>query len=401
MHFNSNHGSEISELTAAMATVVWFPAMAPISLPIELWLAIIRHITDTYTLAQMTRINQAFRREIEPRLYRAVHLESDYSVGLFLTPLSGSSGSHYMQLVNAITMMSDDVELGPFAHRTSQSPDGPPEPQEGSYRAILNIHFPRLRRFTTDISGHPLIEFLLKHCDSLEDVRVPNIYVSPGPRMKLPFRCLRSLSCPQSVLVRIDANSLTHLHLPSLDSIPNLLSIPAPFGARLVSLRLGVSILLMRRGGDTRSGSLDGVAARFTRLRYLQIDMPFAVVPTFSGLPQMQHLWARGPQGHSAAGTRRAPSSCLAIGWVFLNPIRGVYPGNSGIDVGVWLKYLNKAALDVLVEWRDLVDRIVYRHAMIQPVSVALDESGTALIRREDKEMCEDYWESVARPRGR
>ncbi|RDX48527.1 hypothetical protein OH76DRAFT_660631 [Lentinus brumalis] len=409
MHLNYVQHSEISKLTAAMTTmtVEWSSASTtPIDLPIELWLAIIRHITDTSTMVQMMHVNRAFCREIEPLLYREVHIGSHHGAGLFLRALSGSSGHHYVQLVNALTVMSDDAELEPFAHRTSRSLDGPPDAQEGNYMEILQTQFPKLRRFVTDISGRPLFKFLLKHSDTLEGLRVPNIYVAPATRSKLRFGCLRSLSCPQPVLTNMEAPSLTHLHLPSLESIPKLLSEPAsPFGARLMSLRIGVSTLLIRRGGDTRSGSLDGVVARFPRLRYLQIDMPFTAVPTFSGLPQMQNLWARGPKSNPAdvarTGARRTPGSPLAIGWVFLDPIRGIHPGNSAVDVATWLKYLNKAALDVLVEWRDLVDRIVYRHAMIQPVSVMLDETGSALIRKEDREMCEDYWELVPPRQGR
>ena len=124
-----------------------------------------------------------------------------------------------------------------------------------------------------------------------------------------------------------------------------------------------------------------------------------------SGLQDMQYLWARGPKNSSTTasdrrtGARRVPGTRLTIAWIFLNPNRGIYPNTESVDVGVWLKYLNRAAWDVLVEWRDLVERIVYRHKMIEPVSVTLDETGTALLRDLDKEMTEDYWELVATTR--
>ncbi|RPD55133.1 hypothetical protein L226DRAFT_538972 [Lentinus tigrinus ALCF2SS1-7] len=378
-------------------------SISPVYLPIELWLAIIHYTADPDTLAQIVRLNKAFHREVEPLLYRAVHLRSHDSVGLFLRTLSDSISPRHVQLVGSLTVMVNDTETEPFA--CPRHHHGPPVPEKGTnYNAILVTRFPALRRFVTDMSAVRVFNFVRKHADTLEDLRIFNMLMpSDEGGTKLPFRSLRSLRSPQSALNHVSVSggkTLTHLHLPALDSLPGLLAIPGSFGARLVSLRLGFSTLLMRRGGDTERGSLGAIAARFTQLRYLQIDVPHAVQPTLSGLQGMQPVWTRGLKSSSTdagrtTGVRRSPGARITLAWVSLNSPRGVHSNSDGVDVGAWLKFLNHTALDVLVEWRDLVERIVYRHQMVQPVSVALDESGTVLVRRLDSEMSEDYWESV------
>lgn len=251
----------------------------PIELPIEMWLAIIHRTADSYTLAQLVRLNKAFHHEVQPLLYRAVHLRSEYGVGLFLRTLS--LDPHYAPLVISLTLMSHYIEPEPFADCTPQSRHWRPHTSERStYGGILLIDFPALRRFITEISGSPLYDFVKRHSATLEDLRIPSIHISPDEHTQLPFRTLRILTCPQNVLGDLSnpgAKALTHLHVPSLESLSSLLATPVPFGARLVSLRLGYTRLIM--GRSDKSGSLDAIAARFTHLQYLQFDIPYVRSP--------------------------------------------------------------------------------------------------------------------------
>ena len=60
-----------------------------------------------------------------------------------------------------------------------------------------------------------------------------------------------------------------------------------------------------------------------------------------------------------------------------------------------WHSFLNKAAHEVLVEWGDCVDRIVYRHTMIPCMSVWLTSDSFELVRQQALWMSEGHWRNV------
>ncbi len=61
-----------------------------------------------------------------------------------------------------------------------------------------------------------------------------------------------------------------------------------------------------------------------------------------------------------------------------------------------WHEFLNRTASEVLRDWDDCVERVVYRHTIIPYVSVALSGDGMMrLVRKQDREMRDDEWKLV------
>ena len=150
-----------------------------------------------------------------------------------------------------------------------------------------DVRLPHLRSFTTSIkigSSAALFAFLAAHAE-LEalDLRLANPPDLPTSQLQehlasKPFTSLRVLACSSRFFnsrAPVLA-SLTHLHR-TLYLASEVAHIAALLGPQLVSLLLG-GRLVMGGAGAARTElrwTLDEVAARFPRLRYLQVDSPY------------------------------------------------------------------------------------------------------------------------------
>ena len=101
-------------------------------------------------------------------------------------------------------------------------------------------------------------------------------------------------------------------------------------------------------------------------------------------------LYDPHPSTTRDSDTRRQSRFTLALSYA--------QPQTHAVDMTVaaaWHEFLNRTALQVLREWDDYVERIVYRHTIIPYVSVALRADGLRLVRKQEMEMREDEWKFV------
>ncbi|RDX48528.1 hypothetical protein OH76DRAFT_1483886 [Lentinus brumalis] len=364
-----------------------------LQLPVELWLEVIRHMTDADALAQLNRVNSTFHAATEPALYRNVHLESDTVIVKFSQSLLRNP--RRSRLVHALTVST--LILIPHSLATRLEP----LPHWGvkGCTAVLSVDYPSLRTFTSNLSERVVTPFLERHTN-IEEVHLvghPSLFSTTWAPQgttshKLNFHSLRSLTCPHRFLhgaLNLPP-TLTHLHVLPLSS--NLLFLPSPsaaFGSRLVSLRVRLSIYSLWGPQALRQVTLNDVVATFPSLKYLQVDVNYTSDPhdlrttTLSGL----HWTAKcEPDRYTEAAQR------LTVAWIFS------YPRDQGVNMvkaARWHQSLKEVALEVLLEWEHLVERVIFRHTIIPYVSVALNESRTGLVCWQERGMTDEYWNTV------
>lgn len=94
----------------------------------------------------------------------------------------------------------------------------------------------------------------------------------------------------------------------------------------------------------------------------------------------------RDPHRHVTAAHR------LTVAWIY------PYPYHRDVDLvraAMWHQALKEIALEVLLEWEHLVERIVFRHTIIPYVSVALNEYRSGLVFRQERGMTDDHWSTI------
>ncbi|KAI0688370.1 hypothetical protein C8T65DRAFT_122474 [Cerioporus squamosus] len=364
-----------------------------VQLPVELWLEVIRHMTDVHALAQVMRVNRTFHAEAEPALYRNVRLETDNAIVKFSQSLFW--GPHRSRLIHGLTVSTLVMIPHSFATRLEALPHWGVK----GCQAVLGVNYPFLRTFTSNLSRNLVIPFLERHAD-IEEVHLvghSSLFSTTWPphainSHQLKLHSLRSLTCPHRLIhgALYLPPTLTHLRLSPLNS--NLLFLPsssATFGSRLVSLRVRISIHSLWGPQTLRAITLDDVVARFPCLKYLQVDMDHTSDPnalrivTYPGL----HWTAKCDPDRYTAATHR-----LIVAWTYFHPHdRGV----DMVNAARWHLSLKEVALEVLLEWDHLVERIVFKHTIIPYVSVTLNESRTGLVSRQETGMTDDYWNTV------
>ncbi len=80
------------------------------------------------------------------------------------------------------------------------------------------------------------------------------------------------------------------------------------------------------------------------------------------------------------------------MAWIFS------YPRDQGVNMvkaARWHQSLKEVALEVLLEWEHLVERVIFRHTIIPYVSVTLNESRTGLVCWQERGMTDEYWNTV------
>ena len=155
---------------------------------------------------------------------------------------------------------------------------------------IFTVRMPHLCKFTTDLEIGPdtaLFEFLAAH-EELEELGLrftspPDLPAVTQDRVDAkPFSSLRVLACSSPFLNsrRPVLSNLTHLSR-SQYLASEVVQIAAFLGPRLVSLHLCGRIVARVDAGvgpDANAEprwSLDDVAVKFPRLRFLQVDSPY------------------------------------------------------------------------------------------------------------------------------
>ncbi|RPD55132.1 hypothetical protein L226DRAFT_229882 [Lentinus tigrinus ALCF2SS1-7] len=365
-------------------------ASESVQLPVELWLEIIRHVSDAHVLAQLMRVNSTFHAATEPVLYHNVKLETDNAIVMFAQSLSW--GPHRPRLIHGLTVST----LITIPHSLAARLEPLPNWGVKGCKAILSANYPSLRTFTSNLVAILVIPFVKRHThiEELHLMGHPTLQSHTWPsgvtathKLKLPS--LRSLTCPPRFLdgaLDIPA-ALTHLSLLPLDS--NMLFLPSAspsFRSQLVSLRVRL-IRFSRRPQALRPITLDDVVASFPKLKYLQVDMYYSSQPYELRTDALLHWTAkRNPDRHTTAAHR------LTVAWIF------PYPPERGVDLvraAQWHQVMKEVALNVLLEWEHLVERIIFKHTIIPRVSVALNEYRTGLVCTQEWGMADNYWNTV------
>ena len=153
--------------------------------------------------------------------------------------------------------------------------------------SVLSVLLPNLRRYISNlkiVSANAFFDFLAAH-ENLEELDLRFAHPPDLPAIQdgldaKPFSSLRVLACSSRFLNsrRPVLVGLTHLYRTSYLA-SEVVHIAALLGPQLVSLRLSVRLVVGVGGGGGASAeprwSLDDVAARFPRLRFLQVDSPY------------------------------------------------------------------------------------------------------------------------------
>ena len=93
---------------------------------------------------------------------------------------------------------------------------------------------------------------------------------------------------------------------------------------------------------------------------------------------------------------RRTPSGPrMTIAWMYTGYLKSSLYSVAWADA--WEEYLERAALEVLGTWGDVVNRVIYRHTEIPMTTLTLRASGniyqTQVIDRRD-----DHWKRIQAP---
>ncbi|KAI1782215.1 hypothetical protein LXA43DRAFT_906417 [Ganoderma leucocontextum] len=376
----------------------------PIQLPIELWLEIVGNVRDIATLSMLMRVNRTFHDEAERHLYLNVTL--DHSAILHFCK-SVSSSPRRAKLVECLHLPSIDDKimvggasrlflstlnsLRNLEYLTLCFSEGPffcgP-----IFQAVFDMRFPFLRGFSTNhvMSSFQIgLTFFQEH-PSLEELEIG---VTSHPASEewadglAHFKpcSLRTITCRTWFLHDrfLVPPTLTHYHATCLDLDPeDLLRIARLLGNQLVSLRIS-EMFTGILGSQPPNLMLDELAKLFPRLRFLQLDMDL-IVNCIAGRPR--------PIGTSTV--RRVPRDVqLTLAWVYTTHFQ-IHEVNMKV-AAAWHEFLDKTALEVLRDWGDYVERIVYRYTVMPYVSVSLSEDGTRLVSKQDPEMVDDQWKLI------
>ncbi len=272
-------------------------------LPVELWLTILGHIIDKATLAALTQVSRTFSYEAEACLYRTVTFDFNPAIYRFCKSVTAVprraklvTGFHLMAIENAygstlpilfpVLQSLRNLEYLTLNITMGSGTDA----YEGKrkLKAVLSLRFPFLRSFATNgaltaqpqslhfIQEHPFLEEL-EFNGSYYEARNQGISSAQLPSLRV-LACRSWFlhdSCPVPT-------TLTHFHATSL-SPTGLNHIARLLGNRLVSLRISHCAPFVFQHFDPMS--LDEVASKFPRLRFLQLDMEHVRVQPHPPLP--------------------------------------------------------------------------------------------------------------------
>ncbi|KAI1792635.1 hypothetical protein LXA43DRAFT_330085 [Ganoderma leucocontextum] len=373
-------------------------------LPLELWAEVFGYV-DERALQVLMLINQTLSREAERFLYRNVLLGSSISLAIFIQSISASP--HRAAFVTSIHIPSiEDNDphaslaaipsllrsLDKLKHLTLKLFETRlPRDYLFVLQMILSVRFPSLRSLSLRMPlflDDSFLVFLQSH-PHLNHLDLGEIPPSVQPDYSsFRFTAISSLACTFRLLtsLRPVLPSLTHVHILSCSS-GHLLRVAELLGSQIVSLRLGSIYVPIQHVHHERAAmSLHGVAARFPRLRFLQLDM--GQEDNRYGRVQAVDYRLKRPAGDDAAGLRH-DAARITLVWVFSRP---KHEGH-----GVWVapgykRFVNKAALEVLKEWGHYVERVVFAHGTGTYESLRLDEGGSRLVRAEDWAGWEGCW---------
>ncbi|KAI1792630.1 hypothetical protein LXA43DRAFT_1131835 [Ganoderma leucocontextum] len=380
-----------------------------VDLPVELWLAILGHITDKATLAVLTQVSRTFCHEAEVRLYHTVAFDFDPVIYRFCESITATprratlvAGFHLMAIENAygstlavlFPVLQSLLNLEYLTLNISLGSGLDAYEEQRKLKAILSLRFPLLRGFATHgaLAAHPQsLRFVQEH-PLLEELQFDGSYSEAWVQgiSSAHLASLRALAC-RAWFLHDDCpvlTTLTHFHATSLYP-GGLARIAGLLGKHLVSLRVSHCVPFVSQPSEPMA--LNEIASEFPRLRFLQLDMEHRVKPYVSKQPVGFIAGARSKSENAALG--RAPRARFTLALVYSRPQA------HAVDMNVaaaWHEFLNRTALRVLRDWDDCVERIVYRHTIIPYVSVALSGGdGTRLVRKQDKEMRDDEWKFV------
>ena len=396
-------------------------------LPVELWLTILGYVADRATLATLAQVSRIFSYEAEARLYRTVTFDFDPAIYRFCESITAVprraelvTGFHLVAIENAygstlhvlLPVLRSLRNLESLTLNISMGSGLDAYEEQRKLKMILSLRFPFLRSFATNgaLTAQPQSRDFVQAHALLEELEFNGSYHEAWSQniTSAHLLPLRTLAC-RAWFLRDNfpvPHTLTHFHATSLHPA-GLAQIAGLLGKRLVSLRISHCMPFIFQHFEPMD--LGEVASKFPRLRFLQLDMEHVSIQTHSYscadvlppplLQRARPYITKHPISFTAlselADTARGPGRPQARFTLALVYSR---PQTHTVDMTVaaaWHEFLNRTALQVLCEWDDCVERIVYRHTIIPYVSVALGSDGTRLVRRQDKEMRDDEWKHV------
>ncbi|KAM5537743.1 hypothetical protein V8D89_008511 [Ganoderma adspersum] len=386
-------------------------------LPTELWIEILKKVPRG-TLAQLMVVNRSLCEVAEPILYRSITLMWNATQGQKFRDSITSCPRRALLVIDftfiRLKGMDDSLVELPHLLMALQNLRSVrlviSTAAAGDCDGVFDVRLPHLHSFATTVdigadAQAPFFAFLTAHpeLDAL-DFRFSNPPDLPAAELQAhlalrPFSSLRALACSSHFLnsrAPVLA-SLTHLHR-MVYIASEVAHIAALLGPQLLSLRLEGSLDLGVAGAAKTElrWSLAEVAARFPRLRYLQVDMPYREQPYLdTGVVDWLSPRPAAAATHGPPDAAATPAQKLTIAWTYGERFWSGFGGwGAAYDA-----FLDGAALQCLNGWRGYVERVVYERSRkpYPMVSVALKPGihggGEEVVRVQDADIgWGDYW---------
>ncbi|KAI0780995.1 hypothetical protein BD413DRAFT_17516 [Trametes elegans] len=261
--------------------------------PLEVWGYMFRCVSGPQDLAHLARACASLREDAETALYRDVVIHSEARVLRFCETvaqcprrasnvktlairLDHPSSSDPCEGVTSISqaLVKALRALAHLQHLTLKI-DSRETVSACLQQDILNVHWPELRRFSTNLPVHRNVLRYLEANAQVEALTLvgkhPELEWSTPPSdplLQLPK--LRELVCENPLLPHLaPSRHLSDLTMPQylLHSLPTIAQL---FGKTLVTLRLGRQKMMLGRPGP--GWTFNDVAVHFPKLRILHIN---------------------------------------------------------------------------------------------------------------------------------
>ena len=245
----------------------------------------------------LTRVSRTFCHEAEAQLYRTVTFDFDPAiyrfcesihavprratlvVGFHLMAIENAYGSTLHVLLPVLQSLRNLEYLTLNISMGSGLAGAHAHDEQQKLGAILGLRFPRLRGFATNgaLTAQPRAMRFVQDHTFLEELEFNGSYYEAWGASSAHLPELRTLACRSWFLHENCAvpNTLTHFHATSLNPA-GLVHIARLLGKRLVSLRISHCMPFVFQHFELMT--LDEVATKFPRLRFLQLDMEYVRV---------------------------------------------------------------------------------------------------------------------------
>ncbi|KAI0676011.1 hypothetical protein C8Q78DRAFT_363398 [Trametes maxima] len=332
--------------------------------PVEIWRQIFQSIYHPSDLAHLACMSRALQHEVEDVLYYAASIgpradrlhrfsitvcESERRAGyvrvlkMFVGDHRRDEDTYPIGLIRRVLHAVSRVE-----HLVFQVEGRSLLPSIFEFE-LVDVYFPALLRFGTNLPLHTSTLRLLDDHPHLQEVQIDNTYNElewsvPDANPPLHLPSIRTLACRASLLRHLACPTpLTHLYMMDylLHALPRVSQL---FGSTLVDLRLGRPKMQL---GHPLQWSLVDVAIAFPRLRSLRMDE----YQRHADLQGRGFVWDLGD------GTSIPTRTTLGLTLVWVP----MWPPESESE---WSDYVHSTvvptARDLLTRWTPYLHRVIF-----------------------------------------